>query len=104
MRMVLPKCINTYITEADNIYDLVGNCYGLLCEMVPNQADFIAVYLSKNIGGVCNPNLDELSRFFEEVMYAVQMYQPTEYVDFIAKVRKQIQKLDLKSNRQIIPR
>ena len=96
MRMVLPKCINTYITEADNIYDLVGNCYGLLCEMVPNQADFIAVYLSKNIGGVCNPNLDELSRFFEEVMYAVQMYQPTEYVDFIAKVRKQIQKLDLK--------
>lgn len=34
--------IQTYITEPDNIYDLVGNCFGLLCENIKGTAAFIS--------------------------------------------------------------
>lgn len=43
--MVLSEKLKQYITEPDNIYDLVGNCYGVLCEKVSNPAVFINDYL-----------------------------------------------------------
>lgn len=29
--MVLSKDVDEYMNEAHNIYDLVGNCFGMLC-------------------------------------------------------------------------
>lgn len=95
--MYLPRSIYRYITGADNIYDLAGNCFGLLCEKVPNQAEFIAAYLSKNPEGADNPNLAELTCFFEKIMSAVETYRPSRYAEFIVDIQKQIRKIKLKS-------
>lgn len=35
-----------YLSETDNIYDLVGNCFGLLCENIDNHQAFIGEYIS----------------------------------------------------------
>lgn len=95
--MILPQGISAYITEADNIYDLIGNCYGLLCESISNQAEFIAVYLSNNPEGRDNPNLGRMQRFFESVMYATQNYRPSRYAEFIENVQTQIRKIELET-------
>lgn len=97
--MILPQGISAYITEADNIYDLIGNCYGLLCESISNQAEFIAVYLSNNPEGRDNPNLGRMQRFFESVMYATQNYRPSRYAEFIEMFKRRFEKSSWKPMR-----
>ena len=40
--MILAEDIEPYISEPDNIYDLAGNCFGLLSEKIANPAKFIS--------------------------------------------------------------
>ena len=44
--MILAEDIEPYISEPDNIYDLAGNCFGLLSEKIANPAKFISNYAS----------------------------------------------------------
>ena len=67
-----------YLSETDNIYDLVGNCFGLLCENIDNHQAFIGEYIS--IGnkrkGKNNPNYEKLQIFSNNIMKLLQDYKP----------------------------
>lgn len=91
--MVLSENLKQYITEPDNIYDLVGNCYGLLCEKISNPAAFINDYLSKGEDNNSNPNFDYLNQFSEEVMRETQCFKASHYNEFIVTIVTHIHKL-----------
>lgn len=44
--MILAEDIEPYISEPDNIYDLAGNCFGLLSEEIADPVKFISNYAS----------------------------------------------------------
>lgn len=97
--MKLSECTKEYITEPDNIYDLISNCYGLLCESISNPAAFINDYLSGNsqdAGDEVNPNLRILDKFAEMVMQETQKFRPSCFERYITKIRLIIGGLDLK--------
>lgn len=94
--MVLSKDVDEYINEAHNIYDLVGNCFGMMCEKVKDQTAFIRDYVSEGERNSSNPNLPMLNRFFEKVMDAVISYRPSRYQEFAKRVRGWIQELELR--------
>lgn len=94
--MILSEDIKQYIMEPDNIYDLVGNCYGLLSEKVKRQDLFISTYLSEGRAGNSNPNLNLLNSFSEEVMRKTSAFQPSYYNEFIEFVEESITQLYLR--------
>lgn len=91
--MVLSDKLKQYITEPDNIYDLVGNCYGLLCENILNPSAFINDYLSKGEDTDFNPNFDRLNQFSEEVMRETQCFKASHYSEFIVMILTRIDNL-----------
>ena len=91
--MVLSEDLKQYITEPDNIYDLAGNCYGLLCEKISNPSAFINDYLSKGEGCGFNPNFEHLKQFSEEVMRNTQCFKASHYNEFIMDIVIDINKL-----------
>ncbi len=91
--MVLSEKLRQYITEPDNIYDLVGNCYGLLCDKVSNPAAFINDYLSKGEACNSNPNYENLNQFSGEVMWKTQCFKASSYKEFILSIVIRIDKL-----------
>lgn len=68
-----------YLTETQNIYDLVGNCFGLLCKKIKNHQAFIGEYMSEGEGAVNNPNLERLQQFSQKIMDALREYKPSAY-------------------------
>ena len=56
----IDKCIN----EAKNIFDLVANCFDLLCSHITNHALFISQYIDQGQGDITNPNPDKPEKFF----------------------------------------
>ena len=92
--MDLPEYMSKYITEPDNIYDLAGNCFGILSEKVEKPARFISDYVSEGENG--NPNLGELNDFSETVMWEVSDLRPSRYDDFQSHVMKMIKSLRLR--------
>ena len=78
--MVLSENVIPYLTEPDNIYDLAGNCFGLLSERVKQPHLFISLYLSEGKEGSSNPNLELLNRFSETIMWKTSAFQPSGYV------------------------
>ena len=87
-RYDLAEDIEPYISEPDNIYDLAGNCFGLLSEKIANPAKFISNYASGKEKRTSNPNLYVLERFFLETAEMARDYRPTHYGRFISRVRK----------------
>lgn len=97
--MELSECTKEYITGPDNIYDLISNCYGLLCESISNPAAFINDYLSGNSQDAeneVNPNLQILDKFAEMVMQETQKFRASRFERYITKIRLMIGGLDLK--------
>lgn len=98
--MRFPDHIRIFITETDNIYDLIGNCYGLLCESISNPASFINDYLSgtENSAGEIeiNPNLPILNQFSEDIIKEIQHFKASHYNEFLTHVRLMIRKISLK--------
>ena len=94
--MILSEDIEIYIREPDNIYDLAGNCFGLLCEKIPNPAKFISNYISGEEKKKSNPNLELLNCFFRMIAEIVRNYQPSRYVQFMDKIQTMIGKLEIK--------
>ena len=93
--MILAEDIEPYISEPDNIYDLAGNCFGLLSEEIADPVKFISNYASGKEKRTSNPNLYVLERFFLETAGMVRDYRPTYYGRFISRVREMIGKLQL---------
>lgn len=93
--MVLSKHIRQYITEPDNIYDLAGNCFGVLCETVSNPALFISAYLSEGKAGSSNPNLGLLNQFSESVMTETISFRPSRYDEFAEYITTMIGRMRL---------
>lgn len=94
--MVLSENVIPYLTEPDNIYDLAGNCFGLLSERVKQPHLFISLYLSEGKEGSSNPNLELLNRFSETIMWKTSAFQPSGYVGFIENVMGLMARLHLK--------
>lgn len=59
--MQLSDYLQIYITEPDNIYDLVRNCFGSLCENIKDPVASINDYMSEQ--EIANPNLASLKYF-----------------------------------------
>lgn len=85
--------IQTYITEPDNIYDLVGNCFGLLCENIKDPSAFISDYMSE--GEIENPNLAFLKCFSEEIKNETVSFQPSHYDEYIWYIKNHLINLRL---------
>lgn len=92
--MILKEYIKEHIQEADNLYDLISNCFALLCDNITNPADFISKYLSTG-REMSNPNLPELHLFSEKIMEETERYKPSQYTEFIQKVNELINQLKL---------
>ena len=89
--MILGYGLNEVLTDADNIYDLIGNCFGVLCENIDNHQAFISRYLDREL----NPNFDILNRFSEDVMDAVDDYDFINYVHVKHRIFGLVDKLEL---------
>lgn len=81
----IDKCIN----EAKNIFDLVANCFDLLCSHITNHALFISQYIDQGQGDITNPNIENLNDFSEKVIRILDHYAPSKYFD----VQKEIMHL-----------
>lgn len=86
--MILPEYIKNYLTDPDNIYDLIGNCFGLLCDNISNHQLFISRYFGEETEAPSNPNLGLLDHFSEKVMELAVDYKPSKYQEFIAEILK----------------
>lgn len=86
-----------YLSETDNIYDLVGNCFGLLCENIDNHQAFIGEYIS--IGnkrkGKNNPNYEKLQIFSNNIMKLLQDYKPSKYEKIRNNILREVEELEL---------
>ncbi len=95
--MILEYGFHEALAEADNIFDLVGICFGLLCDNVQNQQAFTSTYFDQGEGDECNPNIDVLNKFSEDVMETLKGYTPSKYIIFIQKVFELVSKIELQS-------
>jgi len=91
--MVLWYGFDTYLTEADNIYDLIGNCFGGLCENIDNQQEFTSKYLDQKL----NPNIGILNEFSENIMELMEDYNVSEYASVSQQILQLVQNIDLQS-------
>ncbi len=97
--MILHYGIDSYLKEADNIYDLIGNCFGLLCESISNHQLYISRYLDNVNGSKNNPNLKCLNVFSEKIMAIIKEYKPSIYPDILCEILKCIDETQLKKYR-----
>lgn len=95
LRMNLQYGIDQYIEEADNIYDLVGNCFGVLCDNITNHQLFISRYIDEGKGEKNNPNLKKLNEFSVYIMKIMEEYKPSRYEDILSAVLKCIDEVYL---------
>ena len=91
--MQLSYNLDTYLKEADNIYDLIGNCFGALCDTVTNHQLFVSQYLDEGVES--NPNLKKLKIFSEKIMEIMKMYKPSEYPDILNAILASIAEINL---------
>lgn len=91
--MVLGYGFDTYLTEADNIYDLIGNCFGGLCEHINNQQEFTSKYLDQKL----NPNIGILNEFSETIMELMEDYSASKYASVSQQILQLVQNIDLQS-------
>ena len=86
-----------YILETDNIYDLIGNCFGLLCDNISNQQAFIGEYMSEGNGVTNNPNLEQLNNFSQEIVRIVSEYEPSGYFEIREQIIECIRQLEIEA-------
>lgn len=96
--MTLEYGFHEFLTEADNIYDLAGNCFGLLCENIQNQQLFTSRYFDQGEGQEFNPNIHVLNRFSEELMRTIMEHEPSEYADVKYRMLELIEKIQLQDH------
>lgn len=87
--------IDEYLKESNNIYDLIGNCFGVLCDNIDNHQLFISRYLDEGQGRIKNPNIRSLNEFSEKVMEIVREYRPSMYQVTLKKILAAIDELKL---------
>ena len=92
--MKLSVYMEEYLEETDNIYDLIGNCFGLLCEKIDNPTSFIGRYISDEGEGEVNPNLAALQDFSENILYLVMDYHASGYQELLQYIKKGISELE----------
>lgn len=92
--MILDEEFKKYLIEANNIYDLVANCFGALCDNVANHQAFIGKYFGGD-SGECNPNMKCLNEFSERVMEEVHTLSHSKYTLFLEKLLQMIDELQL---------
>lgn len=80
--MAIEGKFREYLTDANNIYDLIGNCFGALCDHISNHQMFISTYMDKTERTTYNPNIDMLNDFSEMIMTKVNQYKPSRYNEF----------------------
>lgn len=93
--MVLVDEFKAYVSEAENIYDLIGNCFGLLCDNITNHQAFVSEYLGDEDESNCNPNIERLNRFSDTIMGLVHMYEPSKYHGIRDEILFNIEELQL---------
>ena len=91
--MVLGYGFDTYLTEADNIYDLIGNCFGGLCEHIDNQQEFTSKYLDQKL----NPNIGILDEFSETIMELMEDYSASKYASVSQQILQFVHSINLQS-------
>lgn len=95
--MALERKLREYLTDANNIYDLIGNCFGALCDHINNHQNFISTYIDKEEGSPCNPNIDKLNDLSEMIMTEVNKYEASRYTEFQDKVIKVADGIELET-------
>lgn len=95
--MVLESKLREYLTDANNIYDLIGNCFGALCDHISNHQNFIGTYMDKTEGITYNPNIDMLDNFSDMIMEEVKKYKPWKYTEFQNKIVRAADEIELQS-------
>lgn len=84
-----------YLRETDSIYDLIANCFGILCDNIENHQAFIGEYMSEGVGVLNNPNLKMLKTFSERIMDIVSGYEPSTYDVVKEQILETIRELNL---------
>lgn len=87
----IDKCIN----EADNIFDLIANCFDLLCSHITNHALFIGQYIDQSQDSTTNPNIENLNYFSEKIIKILDNYSPSKYADVQKEIIQLINNFDL---------
>ncbi|WP_347294452.1 hypothetical protein [Helicobacter typhlonius] len=87
----IDKCIN----EADNIFDLIANCFDLLCSHITNHALFIGQYIDQSQDTTTNPNIENLNYFSEKIIKILDNYSPSKYADVQKEIIQLINNFDL---------
>lgn len=95
--MVLTDEIKEYLTDADNIYNLIGNCFAALCNYISNHQKFISNYLDQTDEIDCNPNIEKLNDFSEMIMNEMNHYRASNFSEFQAKIVNAASELELQS-------
>lgn len=103
--MVLKYGLNEYLSEADNIYDLIVNCFGALCDNISNHQAFISIYLGETDCKQdnetdcipCNPNINQLNEFSDRLMIEMTEYKIWNYSEIQKKIFKAIEELELQT-------
>lgn len=93
--MILEYGLIEFLSEANNMYDLIGNCFGALCENVSNHQKFISEYIDEGDGQNCNPNIAQLHIFSEKIMEIVKQYEFWNYFSVHEKILGEIDYLEL---------
>ena len=105
--MLLKYGLNEYISEADNIYDLIANCFSALYDNISNHQEFISIYLgeadceqdSEDGCILCNPNIDRLNKFSEQLMAVLTEYKVWDYPEIQKNIFDAIGELELQTYR-----
>lgn len=91
--MVLGYGFDAYLTEADNIFDLIGNCFGALCSNIENQQEFTSKYLDQTL----NPNIKILNKFSEDIMEVIEDYEYSAYASVHQQILRLVGRLTLQN-------
>lgn len=91
--MVLGYGFDKFLSEADNVYDLIGNCFGMLCKNIDNHQAFTSKYLDQKL----NPNICILNKFSEDVMKIMEDYSALRYHSICQKLFQLIAGIELQN-------
>ena len=86
-----------YLVETKSIYDLIANCFGVLCSNIRNQEAFVGEYMSKGSGAINNPNLDRLKHFSQKIREIMKEYEASDYDKTKAQILEAIEGLEIEN-------
>lgn len=93
--MVFTERINKCINSSNDIYELVANCFCILCDNIENHQLFVSKYIDEG-ENTNNPNISTLNKFSEDVMKLMSAYRPSRYSYVLDKILLLIKDIKLK--------